>query len=54
MPMFGFWDFIANNVKFKREKFEEAQFCKSFEKEIKFLSNKNEVRGRVNVESLRC
>ena len=55
MPMLCFWDFITKYDKFKREKVEEeTQVCKKFEREIEFLPNKNEMRGRVKMDSSRC
>ena len=54
MRMFLFCDFIIKYVKFKREKGEETQFCKNFEKETNFSPNKNIVSVRVKVDSLRC
>ena len=53
MRMFHFWDFITKYVKFKREKVEKTQFYKNFERETDFSSNKNDLSGRVEVDSLR-
>ena len=54
MRMFLFCDFIVKYVKIKLEKGEETQFCKNFEKETNFSSIKNDLSGRVRMDSLRC
>ena len=54
MRMFRFCDFIIKYVKIKLEKGKETQFCKNFEKETNFSSIKNDLSGRVKMNSLRC